>query len=132
MSLETIGYYDDRPGSQKYPPPIGRCIHRKAISSGSSATWRLAILFARWWTPFGKASPFMRRAALPEAIARIGDSDHASFWHEGYPAIMVTDTANFRCPFYHTQDTIDKVNFDRLARVVRGLEKVVTEFIGWT
>ena len=70
-------------------------------------------------------------AALPEAIGRIGDSDHASFWHEGYPALMVTDTANFRYPFYHTpEDTIDKVNFDRLARVVRGLEKVVAGLVG--
>ena len=44
---------------------------------------------------------------------------------------MVTDTANFRYPFYHTpEDTIDKVNFDRMARVVRGLEKVIWELVG--
>jgi len=43
---------------------------------------------------------------------------------------MVTDTANFRYPFYHMpEDTIDKVNFDRLARVVRGLEKVVADLV---
>ena len=70
-------------------------------------------------------------AALPELIPHVGDSDHASFWHEGYPAIMVTDTAPFRYPHYHKPtDTIDKVNFDRMARVVRGLEKVVGELVG--
>jgi hypothetical protein len=43
---------------------------------------------------------------------------------------MVTDTANFRYPHYHTpDDTIDKLNFDRLARVVRGLVKVVTGLV---
>jgi hypothetical protein len=61
-------------------------------------------------------------------ITRIRDSDHGSFWHVGCPALMITDTANFRYPFYHTpDDNIDKIDFDRLARVVRGLEKVVAE-----
>jgi len=68
---------------------------------------------------------------VPEAVPRIGDSDHESFWHEGYPAVMVTDTANFRYPYYHErEDTIDKIDFDRLARVVRGLEAVVRELVG--
>jgi Zn-dependent M28 family amino/carboxypeptidase len=50
-------------------------------------------------------------------------SDHASFWDEGYPAIMVTDTAPYRYPYYHTSlDTPDKVDYERLARVVHGLE----------
>ena len=44
---------------------------------------------------------------------------------------MVTDTANFRYPYYHTpDDTIDKIHFDRLARVVRGLNAVVTDLAG--
>ena len=50
---------------------------------------------------------------------------------QAYPAIMVTDTAPFRFPHYHkATDTIDKVNFDRMARVVRGLDKVVAELVG--
>jgi len=49
-------------------------------------------------------------------------SDHWSFWQAGYPGIMVTDTAPFRCPYYHTpQETPDKLDFDRLARTVAGL-----------
>ena len=44
---------------------------------------------------------------------------------------MVTDTAMFRYPHYHeSEDTIDKVDFDRLARVVRGLEKVIEVLVG--
>ena len=39
---------------------------------------------------------------------------------------MVTDTAPFRYPYYHTpEDTVDKVDFDRLARVVEGLASVI-------
>jgi len=70
-------------------------------------------------------------AAVPEAIPGVGFSDHWSFRQEGYPALMVTDTAMFRYPYYHEpDDTIDKVDFDRMARVVRGLEKVVAELVG--
>jgi hypothetical protein len=44
---------------------------------------------------------------------------------------MVTDTALFRYPHYRQpKDTIDKVDFDRMSRVVRGLEKVVAELAG--
>lgn len=44
---------------------------------------------------------------------------------------MVTDTAPFRYPQYHTQgDTPDKVDYERLARVVAGLERVVADLSG--
>jgi hypothetical protein len=42
----------------------------------------------------------------------VGWSDHWSFWQEGYPAIMVTDTAPFRYPHYHTAaDTPDRIDY---------------------
>lgn len=45
-------------------------------------------------------------------------SDHASFWDEGFRAIMVTDTTNFRNPHYHqSSDTLDTLNLDFAAMV---------------
>jgi hypothetical protein len=39
---------------------------------------------------------------------------------------MVTDTATFRYPQYHTEeDTVDKIDFDRFTRVVAGLVNVI-------
>lgn len=68
--------------------------------------------------------------ALPESMSSIGRSDHWSFWQEGYPALMVTDTAPFRYPYYHTpEDTVDKIDFERMARVVRGLHGVITSLV---
>ena len=47
-------------------------------------------------------------------------------WKAGYPGIMVTDTAPFRYQYYHTpQDTPEKINYDRLAQVITGLEQVI-------
>jgi hypothetical protein len=67
---------------------------------------------------------------LPEFIPGVGFSDHWSFWQEGYPAVMVTDTAPFRYPHYHEPtDTTDKIDFEKLARVVRGMEKVVADLV---
>lgn len=70
---------------------------------------------------------------MPNEITGVSWSDQWSFWQQGYPGIMVTDTAPFRYPYYHTaNDTPDKVNYDRLARVVAGLEYAIADLSGLT
>ena len=65
-------------------------------------------------------------AALPDGATAADWSDHRSFWAQGYPALMVTDTAIFRYARYHRRsDTRDKVDLDRLARVTEGLGHVI-------
>ena len=69
--------------------------------------------------------------AAPEWVRGVGWSDHASFWQAGYPAIMITDTAFFRYPHYHDKtDTPEKLDYQSLARVTRGLVDVVVELAG--
>jgi Zn-dependent M28 family amino/carboxypeptidase len=64
-------------------------------------------------------------------VPGVGWSDHWAFWQEGYPALMVTDTAPFRYPYYHTpHDTSDKLDYARMARVVAALADVVLELAG--
>jgi hypothetical protein len=64
--------------------------------------------------------------AAPQSIGGVGWSDHWSFWQEGYPAVMVTDTAPFRNKNYHLpSDTPDTLDYQRMARVVEGLERVI-------
>jgi aminopeptidase-like protein len=49
-------------------------------------------------------------------------SDHAPFWRENIPGMFLTDTGNFRFPYYHTSaDTIDKMDFDFLAKVCKAV-----------
>ena len=68
--------------------------------------------------------------AAPRWLKDIFRSDHAAFWRCGFPALMITDTANFRYPHYHTsKDTVDKINFDSLARVVSGLKESLLELV---
>src|SRR5438552_1694199 len=67
-------------------------------------------------------------AALPSFIPGVSWSDQWAFWRHGYPGIMITDTAPFRYPHYHSAtDTPDKLDYDRFALVVSGVQKVIEE-----
>jgi len=63
-----------------------------------------------------------RSIDAPEWIPGVGDSDHSSFWRAGVPAVMVTDTAWYRNPRYHTaRDTPDTLDYRRIARIAEGI-----------
>jgi Zn-dependent M28 family amino/carboxypeptidase len=129
LSLETIGYYSDEPGSQRYPFPFSFFYPSTAnfiafVSNMEHAPWVRRLL-----TSFRRHTQFPSEGgALWEWIPGVAWSDHWSFWKEGYPAVMVTDTAPNRYPHYHTSaDRPDKVDFGRMARVVSGLQHVIVE-----
>lgn len=64
-----------------------------------------------------------------EIMPDILRSDHAPFWREGIPGLMLTDSANFRYPFYHTPaDTIDKLDFDFLTKICRAVVATAHKF----
>jgi Zn-dependent M28 family amino/carboxypeptidase len=129
LSLETIGYYSNEPGSQRYPFPLRFFYPRTASFIGFVSNLSSRKLVKRTIQAFRAHSDFPAQyAAVPSWLTGIGWSDHASFWAEGYPAIMVTDTAFFRYAHYHTaEDTPDKIDYDSLARVTMGLAHVVEE-----
>ncbi len=127
LSLETIGYYRDEPGTQQYPMPFGLLYPSEGNFLGFVGNLGSRKLVAEVVGVFRQHARLpSEAAALPEVIPGVGWSDHWAFWQEGYPALMVTDTAPFRNPYYHTpQDTPDKLDLDRLARAVFGLQKVL-------
>jgi len=129
LALETIAYYSEKPGSQSYPFPDGGRYPGTANFIGFVGNLTSRALVRRCIQVFRETTPFPSEGiAAPAGIPGIGWSDHWSFWQHGYPAVMVTDTALFRYPHYHTaEDTPDKLDYDRTARVVRGLERVVRE-----
>jgi hypothetical protein len=130
LSLETMGYYSDKIGSQQYPLPQLSSLYPLQgnfiafignVASGSLV--RDVVASFRRHTQFPSEG-----TALPSDISGVGWSDQWSFWQQGYPGVMVTDTAPFRYPYYHTAgDTPDKVNYDHLARVVGGLELTIAD-----
>lgn len=130
ISLETIGYFSDAPRSQKYPAVgLGLVYPSKGNFIGFAANTSSRSLLRAAVAAFRKAGRLpCEGAALPAAIPGVGWSDQWSFWQCGYAAIMVTDTAPFRYPHYHEpSDTPDKLDYDRFALVVSGMESVIAE-----
>jgi hypothetical protein len=129
LSLETMGYFSDAENSQKYPFPINFFYPNQGNFIGFIGNLNSGDLLRQSISSFRRHTQFPSQgASLPSWIPGVGWSDQWAFWQQGYKGIMVTDTAPFRYPFYHTeQDTIDKVNFDKLARVVSGLADVISD-----
>lgn len=127
LSLETIGCYSDEKGSQHYPAPFSMFYPNQGNFIAFVGNTESGDLVREIVRRFRNQVDFPSEgAALLGAIEGIGWSDHWSFWQMGYKALMVTDTAPFRYQHYHTiQDTPDKINYERTARVVEGLYKVV-------
>jgi Peptidase family M28 len=127
ISLETMGFYSDAAGSQKYPAPLNLFYPSRGNFIGFVGNAESRSLVRRAIRSFRESAQFPSEGvAAPATLAGVGWSDHWSFWQKGYPAIMITDTAVFRYPYYHTPfDTTDKVDFARMARVVGGVRSVV-------
>lgn len=130
ISLETMGYYRDAPGSQNYPFPLslrypdtGNFIAFVATNSSRDFLRRTVADFrtvARFPSVGGSA---------PAIVQGIDWSDHWSFEQYGMNGLMVTDTAPFRYPYYHKpDDTPDKLDYDRLARVTAALGQMLHDY----
>lgn len=131
-SLETIGYFRDEIGSQRYPPPFSFFYPSQGNFITFVGNLRSRGLVTRSIRAFRAHATFPSEGiAAPAFIPGINWSDHWSFWKQGYPAVMVTDTALYRYPYYHSpQDTPDKVDYDKMVHVVHGLEKMIEELSG--
>lgn len=129
LSLESLGYYSDQPGSQKYPFPIGLLYPSTGNFVGFASNLSSRALLHSSIKTFRAHAKFPSQgAALPEGIPGVGWSDHWAFWQVGYPAIMITDTAIFRNPNYHkATDTPNTLDYNRLARVTEGIEAIIRD-----
>jgi len=130
LSLETLGYCSEVKGSQKLSlggwllPPRGDFI---ALVANRASRPLLAMVERTFPEQAGLTC---RGIVLPTHFPGAWSSDHWSFWKEGYPALMVTDTAPLRYPYYHKpEDTPDKVNYPWLFRVVKGVEGAVANLV---
>jgi Zn-dependent M28 family amino/carboxypeptidase len=126
ISLEMLGYWDNTPGSQRYPAFLGRFYPNSGnfiALLGNLRTIPDLIHLSRNIRQSGIASEWLPVPNKGLILPQTRLSDHAHFWDQGYPAMMITDTAFLRNPHYHKPcDTIATLNFDFLTGVCQGLE----------
>jgi Zn-dependent M28 family amino/carboxypeptidase len=131
LSLEMIGYFRDEPRSQQYPVAA-----LKALYPGEGNFVALVGAYRDFGAMRRVKGLFMGASDLPATsinapalVQGVDFSDHASYWRFKMPAIMVTDTAFLRNPNYHgAGDTADKLDYARMAQVVRGVYALAMEY----
>ncbi|MBN1329858.1 MAG: M28 family peptidase [Candidatus Heimdallarchaeota archaeon] len=146
INLETIGYTSKQTHSQKLPSKLFKLLPKYKVNMRKEVGDFIAIigeknskkLAYRFFQQCKEIDLPAVNICLPmsfETIARrardLLRSDHSPFWQRGIPALMITDTANFRYPYYHTEaDTIDKLNFDFIRKVCQATLACVLELDG--
>jgi len=129
LSLETIGFYSDEPGSQHLLFPLNLIYPSTGNFIAFVGNVETGFLVQQLVGSFRQQAQFPSEGgALWDVIPGVGWSDHWAFWKEGFPGVMVTDTAPFRYPAYHSPaDRPELVQYERMARVVSGLQAVIAE-----
>jgi Peptidase family M28 len=127
LSLEMIGSFSDKPGSQRFPHPAMRFVYPDrgnfiAVIGRPVDALATRAVKARM---AGATDLAVRSMNAPRSVVGVDFSDHRSYWDEGIPALMITDTAFFRKPEYHQAgDTHDKLDYRRMAQVVQAVHVV--------
>ena len=126
LCLESVGYYSQEPGTQSFPWPVFWLRWRYPTTGNF-----LTIVSNADSRPLQEhiRDALTTRMALPVEtytgpwwIPGVDWSDHGSFWNEGYPAVMLTDTALFRNPHYHRPtDLPDRLDYHAMTELVKGL-----------
>lgn len=129
VSLEMLGYYDDAPNSQKYPPLLSLFYPSRGNFIGAVSNIRSRGFLRRFSKVFTPTNNLLVvSASLPGWITEIGLSDHKCYWDEGFPALILTDTSFLRYTHYHmTTDTPEKLDYARMNDVVNGLEAAIVK-----
>jgi Zn-dependent M28 family amino/carboxypeptidase len=123
VSLETLGYYSDAPGSQRYPPLFRFFYPDRGNFLGLVSDLRSRRVMRQVAKVFRDRSDFpLQHSAALRWIPGIAWSDHLPFWRQGYRALMATDTAFYRYRYYHTaQDTPDKLAYPAFGQATEAL-----------
>ena len=135
LCLEMVGYFRDEPGSQAIPDAIPNYLRPLFPQRGNFLAAVGNLRSAKLLWPLRRGFKRATRLplftiALPEKIRDIRRSDNSSFWDQGYPALMLTDTSYLRNPHYHLEtDTPETLDYQRMTQVTIGVAGAMRRFL---
>ncbi|MBI4796489.1 MAG: M28 family peptidase, partial [Deltaproteobacteria bacterium] len=127
LCLEMVGYYRQEPGSQELPLPL------RLMGYPTTGNFIGLVSDRRSRPLLGRLDRAIKQGcrlptttlAVPlggHILPEVRLSDHANFWDEGYPAIMLTDTAFMRNPHYHGPgDVMENLDIETMVELTLGL-----------
>ncbi|MDD5423640.1 MAG: M20/M25/M40 family metallo-hydrolase [Candidatus Omnitrophica bacterium] len=133
LCIDMIGYYSDKPGSQKCPLIFKFFYPDKGNFIGMCSDIGSYNLLRRVVGEFKKVSdvPVEHMAAPAPFVPELFTSDNRAFWTFGYESVWVSDTCIYRNPYMHTKDdAYETLDYEKMSRVVDGLYKVVLKLAG--
>jgi hypothetical protein len=136
LCLEMVGYYALTKGSQEIPPGIPKWMRRFfpdrgnfLAAVGNIPSWKICWQFRRGFKRGTRRMPLFS-ICLPEKIGEIRLSDNSSFWDQGYPALMLTDTSYLRNPHYHqATDLPNTLDYPRMTEVTLGVASAMRRLL---
>ncbi|HXV75113.1 MAG TPA: M28 family peptidase, partial [Candidatus Polarisedimenticolaceae bacterium] len=128
LALDGVGHFTDAPGSQRFPfPGLGLLYPDRGnylVIAGDLGSGRV-LKRVRGAIESMTDLP-VHTVRFPSAVWGGMGSDHRAFRELGMPGVLVTDLPELRVPWHGAeQDTADKLDYERMAEVVRGLHSVV-------
>ena len=132
--LEMIGYATDRPDSQATPVRVPLLFWPPASGDfvavvGNFRSGGLGNRFEQAAAIYAPGLSYFSANRLGGFFQDAMRSDHKPYWDQGYRAIMLTDTANFRNPHYHLPgDTTETLNFDFLRKIAQAVAATLLEW----
>jgi hypothetical protein len=133
ICLEMVGYACREPGCQSYPFPLMFFGYPKEGNFiGIVGNFDSRGLTRRVFESF-RQNPDLPAIKLTVpfngwVMPAVRLSDHASFWDEGFPAVMITDSAFYRNPHYHLpSDRMDTLDFRFMAELVESLVEFLAQ-----
>ena len=136
INLEMIGYYSNAEQSQKTPVRIPLMLDPPREGNflaiiGNLKSYQLSQQLEGVYRVYAPDFPIFSLGKYGDLLADASRSDHSSYWEQGIPAVMVSDTANFRNPHYHQPtDTPEKLDYDRMTSAVRGIVAFAIDWAG--
>jgi Zn-dependent M28 family amino/carboxypeptidase len=125
--FEMVGYCNRAPRSQRMPPglpgfiapDVGDFLALLANQRSNVIAEKLLSLAATY-VPESRVLALKMYLGIEKYFGHLHRSDHAPFWEAGIPAVMWTDTSEFRNPHYHqASDTPETLDYEFLTQVTR-------------